>query len=161
MSHFQLIVFTVLYEKMQRNLDQTPQNMILNSSEQIRIHDIYPQRQNLFFFPIYVRIYCKAVNTNSLFYSDVTVKYTSCLYPIRAQFLSMWDANTNSIATRGLTISHFSCTGTKNLKRQRQSVRNSCVFHTQISLEFPVGRTRELLSRPETLSLPPSSTQQN
>lgn len=139
-------------------MDQTPQNIIPNSSEQITIQDICPERQNLFFVPYPI---CKVVNTNSLFYTDVTIKYTSCVYPIRAQFLSMWDTNSNCNVNRGLTISHSSCTGTTNLKRQRQNVRNSCVSHTQISLEFPIGRNRELLSRPETLSLPPSSTQQN
>ena len=132
--------------------------MILNSSKQIRIQDICPERQNLFFVPYPV---CKVVITKSLFYTVVTIKYTLFVYPIRSQFLSMWDTNSSCNATRGLTISHSSCTETRNLKRQRQSVSHSCVSHTQISLEFPAGRTRELLSRLETLSPPPSSTQQN
>jgi len=145
-------------KKMYGNLHQNPQNMILNSSEQIRIQDICPKSQNLFLVPYPI---CKVVNTNSLLYIDVTINDTSCFHPNRAQFLSMWDTNSNCNATRELTISHSSCTGKTNLKRQRQSVRNSCVSHTQISLEFPVGRSRELLSRPESLSPTPSSTQQN
>jgi len=108
MSHFQLIVFTVLYEKKYGNLDQTPQNMIKNASEKIRIQDICLKSQNLFVVPYPI---CKVVIVNSLFYTDVTTKYTSCVYLIRAQFLSMWDTNSNYNATRGLTISHSSCKG--------------------------------------------------
>jgi len=46
--------------------------MILNSSEQIRIQNICPKKKIVFVsYPI-----CKVLITKSLFYTDITIKYT-------------------------------------------------------------------------------------